>query len=82
MAQKFVSALYSVQLWRQLVIGQFNSVQLISAFHWSPSTGKLCMTRVPLSRLLGYYPGCTSVPEQTETGGPNYRIGPDCAGRA
>ena len=57
------------------------SVQFFSALHWSPSVGKPCMSPVSFVKTTESYKICQRV-IRTETGGPYYRIGPDCADRA
>ena len=55
-----VSALYSIQLRKHLVIGQFNFSAVFATFHWSPPIGTCRMTPVTFVKTMDSYELCRS----------------------
>ena len=68
----------------QLVIGQRQKAHIFSAFHWSQHDSLVSIGQHFVITKEVHLPKRTetSLITESDRSGPNYRIGPGCAGRA
>ena len=71
-------------LMKHLVICQRQKASNVSAFHWSPHSSLVAIGQHFVTTRVIHLPKRTetSLITESDRSGPNFRIGPGCAGRA